>query len=65
LSDLLATLEEPAKPHSLVHNIRSMFVAGLADGMGKLLLVFCLAGTDAPLDGRDEVKIYRTTSPTT
>jgi hypothetical protein len=42
-----------------VHNIRSMFVAGLADGMGKPLLIFCPPGTDAPLDTRDEVKYYR------
>jgi hypothetical protein len=36
-----------------------MFVAGLADGIGKPLLVLCPAGTDAPLDVRDEVKHYR------
>jgi hypothetical protein len=58
-SGVLVTLEEPAKPHSLVHNIRSMFVAGLADGIGKPLLIFCPAGIDAPLDTRDEVKYYR------
>ncbi len=58
-SGVLVTLEEPAKPHSLVHNIRSMFVAGLADGMRKPLLILCPAGTDAPLDVRDEVKHYR------
>jgi hypothetical protein len=58
-SGVLITLEEPAKPHALVHNIRSMFVAGLADGMDKPLLVLCPAGTDAPLDVRDEVKYYR------
>ena len=40
-SGVLVTLEEPTKPHALVHNIRSMFVAGLADGMGKPLLVLC------------------------
>jgi hypothetical protein len=58
-SGVLVILEEPAKPHSSVHNIRSTFVAGLADGMGKPLLVFCPAGADAPLDVRDEVKHYR------
>jgi hypothetical protein len=51
-SGILITLEEPAKPHATVHNIRSMFVAGLADGKGKPLLVLCPAGTDAPLDVR-------------
>jgi hypothetical protein len=58
-SGILVTFEEPAKAHALVHNIRSMFVAGLADGMGKPLLVLCPAGTDAPLDVRDDVKHYR------
>jgi hypothetical protein len=58
-SGVLVTLEAPTKPHALVHNIRSMFVAGLADGMAKPLLVLCPAGTDAPLDVRDEVKHYR------
>jgi hypothetical protein len=38
-SGVLVALEEPSKLHALVHNIRSMFVAGLADGMGKPLLV--------------------------
>ena len=36
-----------------------MFVAGLADGMSKPLLIFCPVGTDAPLDVRDDVKHYR------
>lgn len=58
-SGILVALEDPGKPHALVHNIRSMFVAGLADGMGKPLLVLCPAGTDAPLDVRDEIKHYR------
>jgi hypothetical protein len=58
-SGVLVTLEESTKPHALVHNIRSMFVAGLADGMGRPLLVLCPTGTDAPLDVRDEVKHYR------
>ena len=58
-SGVLVTLEAPTKPHALVHNIRSMFVAGFADGMGKPLLVLCPAGTDAPLDVRDDVKHYR------
>ncbi len=58
-SGILVALEDAGKPHALVHNIRSMFVAGLADGMRKPLLVLCPAGTDAPLDVRDEVKHYR------
>jgi hypothetical protein len=58
-SGVLLMLEEFAKPHALVHNIRSMFVAGLADGMDKPLRILCPAGTQAPLDVRDEVKHYR------
>jgi hypothetical protein len=58
-SGVLVTLEEPAKSHALVHNIRSMFVGRLADSMGKPLLVLCTTGADAPLDVRDEVKRYR------
>jgi hypothetical protein len=56
---VLVAIEEPAKSHAQVHNIRSLFVAGLADGMGKPLVVLCPAGTDAPLDVRDDVKHYR------
>ena len=58
-SGVLVTLEESSKPHALVHNIRSMFVAGLAGGMGKPRLVLCPVGSDAPLDVRDEAKGYR------
>jgi hypothetical protein len=58
-SGILVTIGDPTKEHALVHNIRSMFVAGLADGMDKPLLVLCAAGVDAPLDVLDEVKHYR------
>ena len=58
-SGILVALEDPAKPHALVHNIRSMFVAGLAGGMVKPLLVLCATGTDVPLDVRDDAKYYR------
>jgi hypothetical protein len=58
-SGVLVALEDSTKTHGLVHNIRSMFVAGLAEGMGKPLVVLCPAGVDAPLDVRDDVKHYR------
>ena len=58
-SGVLVTLEDPARSHALVHNIRSMFVAGIADGMGKPLLIMNAAGTDAPLDVLDQTKHYR------
>jgi hypothetical protein len=58
-SGVLVAIEDPGKAHALVHNIRSLFVAGLADGMGKPLVMLCPVGTDAPLDVRDDVKHYR------
>jgi hypothetical protein len=58
-SGILVTIEDHAKPHALVHNIRSMFVAGLSHGMAKPVLLLCPAGTEAPLDVRDIVRYYR------
>jgi hypothetical protein len=42
-----------------VHNVRSFFVAGLADGMSKPTLFLCPIECSAPLDVRDEVKTFR------
>lgn len=57
---ILVTLEhEQARDWAVIHNLRALFVAGLADGMGKPLLILCPDGYDAPLDVRDEVKPYR------
>lgn len=42
-----------------VHNVRALFVAGLAHGMGKPVLILSPAGYDAPLDIRDAVRSYR------
>lgn len=42
-----------------VHNVRAMFVAGLADGMGKPLLLLAPSGYLAPLDVRDDVKEFK------
>lgn len=44
---------------SVVHNIRSLFVAGLAHAMKKPTLILCPAEHDAPLDVRDVVKRFR------
>lgn len=41
-------------------DIRAMFVSGLADGMQKPLLLLCPYSELAPLDVRDEVKLYKT-----
>ena len=43
---------------SAVHNVRTMFVAGLADGMDRPCLILAPAGFAAPLDVRDDVKFY-------
>jgi len=42
-----------------IHNVRSFFVAGLADGMGKPTLFLCPVECGAPVDVRDEVKTFR------
>ena len=39
-----------------------MFVAGLADGMGKPKLILSPAAHDAPLDVRDDVKNFKRAS---
>lgn len=39
--------------------VRSMFIAGLADGMNKPLLLLAPYLTDSPLDVRDQVKQYK------
>jgi hypothetical protein len=41
---------------STVHNIRCMFIAGLADGMGKPKLILSPPKHDVPLDIRDDVE---------
>ncbi len=43
---------------AIIHNIRCMFIAGLADGMGKPKLILVPSGYDAPLDVRDDAKIW-------
>lgn len=42
-----------------VHNVRSMFVAGLAMGMAKPCLILSSQNCEVPLDVRDDVKIYQ------
>jgi len=42
-----------------IHNVRSMFAAGLAEGMNKPCLILCPKDYDAPLDIRDDVKTYQ------
>lgn len=43
---------------SAIHNLRTMFVAGLADGLDRPCLILAPAGFSAPLDVRDDVRFY-------
>lgn len=43
---------------SLIHNVRTMFVGGLAHGMGKPTLLLAPSGLVVPLDVRDSVKEF-------
>lgn len=56
---LVSLEQEQTKDWAAIHNLRSLFVAGLADGMDKPVLILCPDGMDAPLDVRDDVKPYR------
>lgn len=55
---VLVSFESDSKDWAAVHNIRTMFVAGLADGMGKPCVILCPSDFVAPLDVRDDVKAY-------
>jgi hypothetical protein len=56
---LLRDAKEPGDSISIVHNTRSLFVAGLSHAMEKPALILCPAEYDAPLDVRDEVRSFR------
>jgi len=55
-SGVFIPLQDTSIAGSEVHNIRCMFVAGLASGMGKPTLILSPPVYEAPLDIRDEVK---------
>jgi len=58
-SGVLVSLQDHATSGGNVHNVRSLFVAGLANGMEKPTLILCSTEYNPPLDVRDEVKRYR------
>ena len=59
-SGILLSLQDPASSKTAnIHNIRSMFVAGLGDGMGKPAMILAPINYAVPLDVRDEVKRYQ------
>lgn len=55
---VMVSFESDTKDWAQVHNLRTMFVAGLADGMGRPCLILSPAGFSAPIDVRDDVKVY-------
>ena len=57
-SGVFIPFQTPSVAGAIIHNIRCMFIAGLADGMGKPKLILCPHGYDAPLDIRDDAKIW-------
>ena len=63
-SGVFIPFQTPTIQGAVIHNIRCMFIAGLADGMGKPKLVLVPSGYDAPLDVRATTPRLGTNSPT-
>ena len=59
-SGVVLLLQSDGVAGSDSHNVRTMFVAGLAEGMGKPTLILSPHGYMAPLDIRDDVQSFRT-----
>jgi hypothetical protein len=57
-SGVLLSLLDGEQDQNLVHDTRTLFVAGLAHGMGKPTLILAHANATVPLDVRDAVKTY-------
>jgi hypothetical protein len=57
-SGVFIPLQSSTVNGATVHNIRCLFIAGLADGMGKPKLVLSPRGLDVPLDIRDDAKTW-------
>lgn len=55
---VLVSFEPETRDWATIHNIRTMFVAGLANGMEKPCLILAPYEFSAPLDVRDDVKYY-------
>jgi hypothetical protein len=58
-SGVFIPLQSPALEGADIHNIRCMFIAGLADGMSKPKLILSPPRFDAPLDIRDDAKTWQ------
>jgi hypothetical protein len=57
-SGVLLSYSDEKQVADQIHNIRSIFVAGLAHAMNKPTLILAHANTKIPLDIRDDVKSY-------
>lgn len=55
---ILLSILDGDQEQNLVHDIRTLFVAGLAHGMGKPTLILAHSSAKVPIDVRDEVKTY-------
>ena len=51
-------MENDTTEGNVVHNIRCMFLAGLADGMDKPKLIIAPFDYQPPIDIRDDVEVY-------
>lgn len=55
---ILVSLQDGTSEVNTIHDTRSLFVAGLAHGMGKPILILTNNSAQVPLDVRDAVKRY-------
>lgn len=58
-SGILVCLQADSVDSSVTNNVRALFVAGLAHGLGKPTLILAPDSLAAPLDIRDDTKAYR------
>lgn len=56
---VLVSLRDDSVDGGFVHNVRSLFVAGLAHGLEKPTLILCSTDLSPPLDVLDQVHRYR------
>jgi hypothetical protein len=59
-SGIVLPFQDPVLPGAGEHNIRCMFVAGLAEGMNKPTLLLAPSNFEAPLDIRDKITPHKT-----
>ena len=55
---VLLSMQNRNQDENSVHDVRTLFVAGLAHGMGKPTLILAHSSSIVPLDVRDDVKTF-------